>query len=265
MRRLRRAGPGLRGAPGRLGLFPRPPRAAGGAGGEGPAPSSSETSAPVYEGMYGPWTIDGRDRAEVALYRAGLSVSAAGAAGLAAAALTPLELPVDPLFGCFAGGLGLSLSLVHMYLADIKKVMQALFAAGAAGYLYLSMAHPEVPAAEFAVGHPWAIWLVGPLFASLTGLAFKEGMCYGKIEAGYLFFAVPALVLGHLGFSHGEVSTLERVALGANTAAYVVFAARKYTQAVKDDLGDKSVFEFQALSEREQARRLRELGMEPQE
>ena len=122
-----------------------------------------------------------------------------------------------------------------------------------------------MPAAEFAVGHPWAIWLVGPLFASLTGLAFKEGACYGKFEAGFLFFAVPALLLGHLGFSHGEVSTLERVALGANTAAYVVFAARKYTQAVKDDLGDKSVFEFQALSEREQARRLRELGMEPQE
>ena len=44
-----------------------------------------------------------------------------------------------------------------------------------------------------------------------------------------------------------------------------MFAARKYTQAVKDDLGDKSVFEFQALSEREQAQRLRELGMEPQE
>ena len=138
--RLRRAGPGLqRGGPGgsrKLGSgLPRPPRAAG--GGEGPAPSqtsqTSPTSATVYEGMYGPWTIDGRDRAEVALYRAGLSVSAAGATGLAATALTPLELPVDPLFGCFAGGLGLSLSLVHMYLADIKKVMQALFAAGAVG------------------------------------------------------------------------------------------------------------------------------------
>ena len=31
------------------------------------------------------------------------------------------------------------------------------------------------------------MWLVGPMFASFTGLAFKEGACYGKPEAFALF------------------------------------------------------------------------------
>ena len=36
----------------------------------------------------------------------------------------------------------------------------------------------------------------------------------------------------------------------------LIFAARKYTQPVKDDIGDKSVFLFQALPEAEQERQL---------
>lgn len=39
---------------------------------------------------------------------------------------------------------------------------------------------------------------MGPLFAALTGVAFKEGLCYGKGEAAALFFALPLLLLGHL-------------------------------------------------------------------
>ena len=31
-----------------------------------------------------------------------------------------------------------------------------------------------------------------------TGVAFKEGMCYGKPEAAGLFFVTPLLLLGHL-------------------------------------------------------------------
>lgn len=36
---------------------------------------------------------------------------------------------------------------------------------------------------------------------------------------------------------------MERALLVAFTSLSLVFAARKYTQAVKDDIGDKSVFE----------------------
>ena len=44
--------------------------------------------------------------------------------------------------------------------------------------------------------------------------------------------------------------------LVAFNALVLVFAARKYTQPVKDDIGDKSVFQFQALPADEQERRL---------
>jgi hypothetical protein len=39
-----------------------------------------------------------------------------------------------------------------------------------------------------------------------------------------------------------------------------IFAARKYTQPIKDDIGDKSVFEFYKLSEAEQREVLVRLG-----
>ncbi|XWS68735.1 hypothetical protein CRYUN_Cryun04dG0117200 [Craigia yunnanensis] len=47
------------------------------------------------------------------------------------------------------------------------------------------------------VDNPTSVWFVGPLFASLTGLVFKEGLCYGKLEVGILTFVIPT-VLGHL-------------------------------------------------------------------
>ena len=37
---------------------------------------------------------------------------------------------------------------------------------------------------------------MGPLFAAVTGVAFKEGVCYGKPECAILFFLTPALLLG---------------------------------------------------------------------
>ena len=36
------------------------------------------------------------------------------------------------------------------------------------------------------------------MFAAFTGLAFKEGACYGRPESAALFFVWPALLLGHL-------------------------------------------------------------------
>lgn len=52
------------------------------------------------------------------------------------------------------------------------------------------------PVTEFVASHPGAVWAVGPLFAAVTGVAFKEGVCYGKPECAVLFFLTPTLLLG---------------------------------------------------------------------
>lgn len=52
------------------------------------------------------------------------------------------------------------------------------------------------PLTEYVASHPSAVWFVGPFFAAVTGVAFKEGVCYGKPECAVLFFITPALLLG---------------------------------------------------------------------
>jgi uncharacterized integral membrane protein len=78
----------------------------------------------------------------------------------------------------------------------------------------------------------------------------KEGICYGKAEAAALAALLPLLLLGHLSGALPPAAL--RALLGATAGTLAVFAGRKYTQAVKDDIGDKSVFEFRKLPPQEQ-------------
>ncbi|KAK9843995.1 hypothetical protein WJX81_001397 [Elliptochloris bilobata] len=215
--------------------------------------------------MYGEWSLEDSDVREVWGYRNGLSVAAAALLLETATAFLPetgaarelargLQTPVALAGGA---GLGASLVLIHIYVAPIKRFLQALWALGFCGGLYLAATQAQ-PLPEYVASHPSAVWLVGPFFAAVTGVAFKEGMCYGKAECAALFFVTPALLLGHLtGLMPPEA---ERALLVAFTALALVFAARKYTQAVKDDIGDKSVFTFLALPPEEQERRVAELS-----
>jgi uncharacterized integral membrane protein len=239
----------------------------GGRKGAARAVASDGESKQVYQGMYGPWTVDETDEREVFLYRAGIVTSATCFILGALAAFVPSDSPLspalrsalDPLAAIGAGSLGLSLYLVHMYVTPIKRFMQALWAIGVFGSVLtaLNFAGPEgSPLAVYVAEHRGAIWAVGPLFASLTGLAFKEGLCYGKLEAALMFLVIPATLLGHLA---GADSSVEVGLLGIWAVLYGVFASRKFTQAVKDDIGDKSVFMFNSLSEAEKEKRLAEL------
>jgi uncharacterized integral membrane protein len=155
-----------------------------------------------------------------------------------------------------AAGLGVSLHLIHIYVTPIKRFIQALYAGGTLAGIGLALTQAE-SAPMYVASHPSAVWLIGPLFAAITGLAFKEGVCYGKPEAAGLFFVTPALLLGHL--SQWMPEQMQQGLLVVFTTLFMVFAARKYTQPIKDDIGDKSVFEFQKLSQEEQARRLAQM------
>lgn len=80
-----------------------------------------------------------------------------------------------------AAGLGLSLYLIHIYVTEIKRTLQALWALGVVGSLatYIALAQPAGDnLVQYVLENPTAVWFVGPLFAALTGLVFKEGNSY---------------------------------------------------------------------------------------
>uniref|UniRef100_A0A7S0RZ94 Uncharacterized protein n=1 Tax=Chlamydomonas leiostraca TaxID=1034604 RepID=A0A7S0RZ94_9CHLO len=229
------------------------------------AASASGQAEPVYQGRFGAWRIEQEDIVEVWGYRAGISVAAVTALAASSSAFLPpgeardaVAGALDPLCLVGAAGLGASLQLIHIYITPLKRALQALWLAGTLGAVYLMLTQ-DAPAALFVAENRWAVWLVGPLFASLTGVAFKEGFCYGKWEAGGLFGVLPLLLLGHLSGLVPEDG--EKGMLVAFDIIFAVFAARKYTQPIKDDIGDKSVFEFMKLPAEEQEARMRAMGL----
>ncbi|KAF8400079.1 hypothetical protein HHK36_015954 [Tetracentron sinense] len=182
---------------------------------------------------------------QVILYRSGLVIAAASFVIAASTAFLPedalfrdiIKQNFDLLYALGAGGLGLSLFLIHIYVTEIKRTLQALWALGVVGSLatYLSLAQPVGESlTQYVIDNATAVWFVGPLFAALTGLVFKEGnatiimfcaslngsvyeycsivilfiskygyppqtgLCYGKLEAGLLTFIIPTVLLGHL-------------------------------------------------------------------
>ncbi|KAG2486085.1 hypothetical protein HYH03_015288 [Edaphochlamys debaryana] len=224
-------------------------------------------SEPVYQGRFGAWSVTDADRLEVVGYRLGISVTALAFLFSGAYALLPpdqeglrgaMQPLLDPVALAGAAGMGASLQLIHIYLAPLKRALQVFWALGTAGAVYLALTQ-DTPVSLYVYEHPVWIWAVGPLFAALTGMAFKEGLCYGKWEAAGLFGATPLLVGGHLLGIFPE--NVERGLLASCMVLLGVFAARKYTQAYKDDIGDKSVFEFQKLPVEEQTAILQARGM----
>ena len=225
--------------------------------GRGRDDAENEKQKEYYEGLYGTWTVTSRDELEVWSYRVALSLACVGALGVVFGDVSGNEAMVNPSYFLGASGFGVALVLVHMYVTPIKRVMQALYAVGLIGSLGI-VAYTQNGGGssssllEFVREHRSAVWVIGPMFASFTGLAFKEGACYGKPEAFLLFLLTPIMCLGHLtGLASDEVETFF---VASWMLGFLVFAGRKYTQAVKDDIGDKSVFTFRGLKTDEERR-----------
>ena len=211
----------------------------------------------TFDGAYGRWEVERSDVAEVALYRAGIATSALGSA-LAAWGLSFDTTPQweDGAAVVAIAGFGVSLRFIHIYIKEVKAALTFLWALGFAGFIALALRDDCASVPQFVAEHRWGVWLVGPFFASLTGVSFKEGMCYSSTQAFVLMGLTPALLLGHLtGALDG--GPLEAAAVASWVAAFAWFSAGKFVQPVAEDIGDKSVFEFLALSEEQQEARLR--------
>lgn len=118
-------------------------------------------------------------------YRSGLVTAATSFIIAASAAFLPegtfgdiIKQNIDLFYVVGAGGLGLSLFLIHIYVTPIKRFLQALWVIGVVGSIaaYQFGALPSNESlAQYVLDNPSALWFVGPLFAALTGLVFKEG------------------------------------------------------------------------------------------
>jgi len=210
----------------------------------------------IYEGQFGTFVIEERDRQEVILYRAGLAVAAFSFAAATCAVLvtgsTTSQTVAETVTVCYVVmwlALGLSFQKIHIYLRPLHQTLKIFWAIGGIASLVFALYY-SAPLSITAYERPLTILGIGFTFAALTGIFFKEAFCFNRIETKFLVILVPGLLLGHmLGWL--SMST-EKSMLVAWALLFVVFAVRKVIQPIPPDIGDKSVFEY-LKQQREQA------------
>ena len=200
------------------------------------------TADTQFEGVYGPYTITEADRNEVQRYR--LALLTTGLALLAGVLHCWLLgdrwawvwiLPMGT-------GLGLALLWIHIYLRPLHRALQLFWLTGCLGWgTLLISAGPPHALLTLADQRLW-ILAIGPLFAALAGIGFKEFFCFQRLEAIGLTLLLPVALLGQLV---GLIDPHVCLALMAVAAALlVVLALRKFGMDAAADVGDKSVFAY---------------------
>ena len=202
----------------------------------------ADQSEPCFEGVYGTYCITLQDQQEVQRYRiclliCGLSFSAGlGQWILVGPQLAPLWLL--PL----ALSLGLALHWIHIYLRPLHQALQLFWAAGCIGWLVLAI--QAGPSEVFSALESQPLWTlaIGPLFAALAGIGFKEFFCFRRPEAIGLTLLLPVALLGHLSGLLAGPAAMSMMAICS--ALLVLLALRKFGMEAAADVGDKSVFAY---------------------
>ncbi|AFZ12149.1 Protein of unknown function DUF2301, transmembrane [Crinalium epipsammum PCC 9333] len=200
----------------------------------------------VYQGQFGEFRITDSDRTGVIIYRTSLMVAALSFAigsflviyfGNDRSVLNALT----PLYVVFCLALGISLLTIHIYMAALHRVLQIFWGIGAVSAAFFAIKSDE-PLALFVYNHPLTLFGIGFTFAALTGIFFKEGFCFNRLETKLLTPLVPMLLLGKMA---GVLPLqAEQFLLGGWAILFMVFALRKTVQRIPDDIGDKSVFSY---------------------
>jgi uncharacterized integral membrane protein len=208
-----------------------------------------------FEGVYGPYSITAEDEREVLGYRLALFIAAVAQAGLllqwhqlGEAWLWPWLLPL-------LLGVGLALRWIHIYLRPLHRALQLFWLLGCVGGVALVRAAGGGGLLPALAGQPLWILAIGPFFAALAGVGFKEFFCFRRPEAIGVTLLLPLALLGRLtGALPGEL-TLRLLA--AQAALLLLLCLRKFPMPAAADVGDKSVFEEMARQRQEAAAALR--------
>jgi uncharacterized integral membrane protein len=203
---------------------------------------TSSTIDRVYQGQFGEFTITDSDRQGVMLYRLGLNIAAFGFALATVLIFTQPQLLtiITGLYAVFCLGLGLSLLTIHIYLIPLHRLLQIFWVIGVMSSIVFGI-YSQTSPLLFVYEQPLSLFGVGFLFASLTGIYFKEAFCFNRLETKILTPLVPTLLLGHL-FGLLPLAWSQGILI-VWAVLFVIFALRKFTQPIANDIGDKSVFE----------------------
>ena len=206
------------------------------------SPQNTSFEELEFQGVYGNYKITLADQIEVQRYRTSVLVC-----GIAFCSGIGHWLLIGPAFAWIwllpiAISLGLALKWIHIYLRPLHKTLQILWAFGCVGIgiLLLNLGATNL-LSSLASDSIWTL-AIGPLFAALTGLGFKEFFCFGRPEAIGLTLLVPTALLGHLigVINGGVVMTL----LTISALLLLILAIRKFGMDPAADIGDKSVFNY---------------------
>jgi uncharacterized integral membrane protein len=203
------------------------------------------SSPEIYQGQFGEFTITQSDRQSVIMYRTGLMIAAlCFALGSSLVLISPQPAVIQaitPIYTCFSLALGISLLTIHIYMKFLHQILQIFWIIGSISALIF--AHSDSQAFAITVyNQPLTILGIGFTFAALTGIYFKEGFCFNRLETKILTPIVPILLLGHLT---GTLSNqTEQILLATWTICFLIFAVRKIIQPISPDIGDKSVFDY---------------------
>jgi uncharacterized integral membrane protein len=197
-------------------------------------------SPAVHQGMFGEFTITQQDQREVLTYRLALSAVALGELALLVQWYRWGPALAWPWLLLMAAGLGLALLRIHIYLRPLHLALKAFWLLGCLGGLLLAVRVGPNQMLPVLARQPLWILAVGPFFAALAGVGFKEFFCFQRPEAIGVTLLLPLALLGRLAGVLGPELTMALLALQAGLL--VLLCLRKFPMPAAADVGDKSVF-----------------------
>ena len=194
------------------------------------------------QGVYGDFIVTSSDKKEVLLYR--LSILFCGlffSIGISNWLYNGSNQTWIYLVG-MSISMGLSLKWIHIYLRPLHQTLIVLWLLGSIGFLILFYLYGLTNIIYVIRENPKLILLIGPLFASLTGIGFKEFFCFRRIEAIGITIFIPIALIGYLTELVNERFTFAMLLI--SSLQLLTMGIRKFNLPAEADIGDKSVFDF---------------------
>ena len=194
------------------------------------------------KGVYGDFIVTSNDKKEVLFYR--LSILFCGlffSIGIAQW-FTNGSHQIWIWLISMSISIGLSLKWIHIYLRALHQTLTIFWLLGCMGFVILAYHFGLENIIYGLKENPRSILLIGPLFASLTGIGFKEFFCFRRIEAIGITIFIPIALIGYLTELANEKFTF--VMLVVSSLLFLLMGIRKFNLPAEADIGDKSVFDF---------------------